>query len=914
MISCMAVLVACLSPAAADRDSERALEMDRVPGAMWRFEGEVGRRVDANLDQWLLRAPDANPGMLDMFRRRDREWPYAQIVPWAGEFAGKYLISGVQALSMTDDPRLRTHLDGFVAALCDTQAEDGYLGPFRKDERLLGHWDLWGHYHVMQGLLLWYDAVGDERALDTVLRAAELIAQRYGASGRRPIEAGAPECNLAIYHVMADLYRRTGDAAFAELIARIEADMAEAGDWLNAGAEGVPYYKLRRNGTRWESLHIVQGFVERFRQTGDARYRDAADNLWKSIRDFDRHPSGAFTTNEAASGTIYAAGAIETCCSVAWMALSVDVLRLTGDPRVADELELTFYNQVLAAQHPSGSWCTYDTPINGVRSPSYHQINFQWRPGAPELNCCSVNAPRGLGFLRDWAVMRKDGGVAVNFYGPGRCAVTLADGSALALRQETGYPVTPEIAIDVEAAPEQAFPIYLRIPAWSAETRVAVNGEPAGDVASGSYLALERSWRAGDRITLALDFAPRSWAGQLPSRYGTVALFRGPLLLAFDAGLNEIEPSELGRIDPDRVALRPVADRPDVPYPPMGLWEIDTDKGAVRVCDFASAGARGTEYAAWLPAANPKPPAVELTAPERGERGRPGPVALAWTAPAGDPGLRFDVEVARDEAFTDLAFERRDLADASGVVVPDGALAEGTYYWRVIARNDAHAAENAGGPGRLVFDVEAQPFLTVGPDGELAASELDGDPTPTAGRLADAAGLRPCADRRGVDGGALAFDGETSSLSYDIALFPARDYAFQAWIRPEDLPAESARQVCSAWCAGMDDPLRVTVEGDAISARMETAGRFYATPGAPIRAGEWVHVAAVKAGERLTLYVGGAAVAAATVPEQASTRSRRVGIGFNPLWSGGERFAGAIDAFSLVGRAYSAEELAAFAK
>ena len=45
--------------------------------------------------QWLLPAPHANPGMLEMFRDRDRK-PCADMVPWAGEFAGKYLTRAVQ--------------------------------------------------------------------------------------------------------------------------------------------------------------------------------------------------------------------------------------------------------------------------------------------------------------------------------------------------------------------------------------------------------------------------------------------------------------------------------------------------------------------------------------------------------------------------------------------------------------------------------------------------------------------------------------------------------------------------------------------------------------------------------------------------------------------------------------------------
>jgi len=40
--------------------------------ARFLFEGTMGERVKANLENWLLRAPVANPGMIEMFRLRDR--------------------------------------------------------------------------------------------------------------------------------------------------------------------------------------------------------------------------------------------------------------------------------------------------------------------------------------------------------------------------------------------------------------------------------------------------------------------------------------------------------------------------------------------------------------------------------------------------------------------------------------------------------------------------------------------------------------------------------------------------------------------------------------------------------------------------------------------------------------------------
>jgi len=89
------------------------LVFDALPAAKLDFQGPVGDRIKANVDNWLLRAPGANPGMLEMFRLRDRE-PVPQLVPWAGEFVGKYLISAVQALRMSDDPRLEQQVSEVV--------------------------------------------------------------------------------------------------------------------------------------------------------------------------------------------------------------------------------------------------------------------------------------------------------------------------------------------------------------------------------------------------------------------------------------------------------------------------------------------------------------------------------------------------------------------------------------------------------------------------------------------------------------------------------------------------------------------------------------------------------------------------------------------------------------------------------
>jgi hypothetical protein len=64
--------------------------------------GEIGRCLEAVTRQWILPAPHANPGMLEMFRQRDRK-PAHDLVPWTGAFAGKYLTHAVQVWRLARD-------------------------------------------------------------------------------------------------------------------------------------------------------------------------------------------------------------------------------------------------------------------------------------------------------------------------------------------------------------------------------------------------------------------------------------------------------------------------------------------------------------------------------------------------------------------------------------------------------------------------------------------------------------------------------------------------------------------------------------------------------------------------------------------------------------------------------------------
>jgi hypothetical protein len=190
----------------------------------------------------------------------------------------------------------------------------------------------------------------------------------------------------------------------------------------------------------------------------------------------------------------------------------------------------------------------------------------------------------------------------------------------------------------------------------------------------------------------------------------------------------------------------------------------------------------------------------------------------------------------------------------------------------------------------------------------IVEAELNGEGQPARGKLVAAKGIEPAVDRAGKAGGAVRFNGRDAKLQYAVEAFPDEEYSVCAWVRVEALAAKMYQQVFSAWAKAGDDPLRVCVMGDMLSARIE-AGRVYATPGVKIEAGRWMHVAAVKEGGELRLYVDGELRGKVGVPEVIASGAREVAIGANPKFAGDEYLDGEMDGFSLWGTALSGERV-----
>ena len=316
-------------------------------------------------------------------------------------------------------------------------------------------------------------------------------------------------------------------------------------------------------------------------------------------------------------------------------------------------------NGGLGAQHVSGRWWTYNTPMDGVREASAHTIVFQARAGTPELNCCSVNGPRVLGMLSEWAVMSTPRGLAVNSYLPGTFTVSTA-GQEVRLVLDRDYPIGDSQRVRIAKSGDAEWTLRLRIPAWSANTRVqaSFDGVP-GTAAAGSYLDIRRRWRAGDEVAFQFEFGLRAVAGANEAA-GKVSLYRGPLLLAWDQAQTAFDEEKLPAVNLSRLAEAragaPARSQSALESPAWLQVDVPTEQDhTLRLVDFASAGSAGTHYRSWLVASEPPPQPAFTLHPRDGERIRPGAVQFQWRAARSRMNLSYRVEISGDDGLLLLA-------------------------------------------------------------------------------------------------------------------------------------------------------------------------------------------------------------------------------------------------------------------
>lgn len=444
---------------------------------------------------------------------------------WYGEHAGKWLYAAAKAAGRSGDATLAARVRRVAAHLAGLQRADGYLGTYAPARRFMQPpprglrswdgapyrrtWDIWTHSYLVLGLLEVHRHFPDGALLAAARRIGDLC-------WRTLTEGGIDITDLGNHHGMSaavlldpavELFFATAELRYLELAQRIVRQAEDRAELrlLSAAASGADASEIG-TGKAYQLCWLLVGLAKLNRATGDpallASLRRVHDNVrahhltlgggpWGGVAHRSRevfNPAGFFSPE----------GYVETCSTFSWIQVNRELLDLTGEASFADEIERSAYNDLLGAQAPDGeNWCYYSFP-NGRR---VHTT--EWR-------CCKSSGAMALEELPGIAYRpRADGAIAVNLYGPGRASIATERAGRVALEQETRYPFAGDIRIRVNPERPARFPILLRIPGWAARAAVRVNGADTGvSATAGSFVTLDRDWRAADEISLQLPMPP----------------------------------------------------------------------------------------------------------------------------------------------------------------------------------------------------------------------------------------------------------------------------------------------------------------------------------------------------------------------------------------------------------------------
>ncbi|MCE5178434.1 MAG: glycoside hydrolase family 127 protein [Porphyromonadaceae bacterium] len=588
---------------------------DRLqPAQSTHLDGFVGEKLDLSYQNRVL-AQDADR-LVAPFRNR------TETNCWQSEFWGKWFTSAVLAYRYRPTAELKEKLDKAVDGLIATQTPDGYIGNYA-DQAHLEAWDIWGRKYCMLGLLAWYDLTGSDRALQSARREADYLIRELANRNVMLVKKGNHRGMAAssVLEPVCLLYSRTGDKRyldFAEEIVR-QWETADGPQLISKAGTDVSkrfpkpkgnWYGWEQGQKAYEMMSCYEGLLELYRLTGKEEYKQAVERTWQNIRDTEINVAGSGSAMECWFGgkemqTLPMLHYQETCVTVTWIKLGQQLLRLTGEAKYADAIEQAFYNALLGAMLPDGSdWAKY-SPLSGQRMEGSQQCDMG-------LNCCVASGPRGLFTFPLTAVMGMDNGVQVNFYAAGAYSLQTPGKQTVKLVQDTDYPVTGKISIRIELPKSEEMAIRLRIPEWSKQTALSVNGETLTGAASGQYTMIPRKWKTGDLIQLELDMHDRIVkTGAQPEH---LAIVHGPVVLARDSrfpGVSVdafISPVTGNDGYPD---LEPVVQKQQgvwMQFKAMFVPESYAEGGgqpvALDLCDYASAGntySKKSRFRAWFP-------------------------------------------------------------------------------------------------------------------------------------------------------------------------------------------------------------------------------------------------------------------------------------------------------------------------
>jgi DUF1680 family protein len=530
------MLVSCVLSAAAEPLTAVPFTDVRVEDSFWapRLETAREKTLPANI-KWC-----EDTGRISNFDKASGAVD--------GKFEGIYfndsdvykVIEGASyMLHAAPDPKLDAYLDGLIAKIAAAQQPDGYLNTYftlvepdkRWSELPVKH-ELYCAGHMFEAAVAHYRATGKRTFLDVACRFADYIDSVFGP-GKTYGVPGHEEIELAL----VKLYQATGQQRYLDL-AKFFIDergrtdhRASYGDYCQDHLPVRDQKEIAGHAVR--AMYLYSGVADVARLTGDQPLVDAMDRIWDDVVGRKMYITGGIGPSAKNEGFTVAydlpndSAYAETCASIGMALWNHRLNLLHADAKYADIVEQVAYNGLLSGLALDGEHFFYVNPL-ASRGAHHRQPWFG-------CACCPPNLVRWLPSLPGYVYAHGKSGLYVNLYVAGSGKVALERGD-VTVRQETQYPWDGAVKLTLGLANPSKLAVYLRVPGWCNEHRIAVNGETIEAPVEKGYARIDRKWANGDSIDLELAMPVRRVSSnpRVTSNVGRVALQRGPIVYCLE--------------------------------------------------------------------------------------------------------------------------------------------------------------------------------------------------------------------------------------------------------------------------------------------------------------------------------------------------------------------------------------------
>ena len=509
--------------------------------------GPLKRAQDLNAEYLLKLEPDR---MMAFYRKRAGLKPKAEgYGGWDGDgrnltghIAGHYLSAVSMMYAATGDQRFKDRVDYLVKEMKEVQDKngDGFLGALEGAREkfaevaagnirstffdLNGLWSPWYTLHkTYAGLRDAYRYTGNRTALELETKYAAWAEAILLKMNPEQIQQMLNTEFGGMNEVLADLYADTGDQRWLKLSHRFD--------------HKAVVDPLSRREDRLSGLHgntqvpKLLGVLMRYIYAGDKADGIAAEFFWDAVVNDHTYATGGHGKDEYFGPPDELSERIdgrtnESCNVYNMLKMTRQLFAVKPEMKYAEFEERALFNHVLGSIDPEDGRTCYMVPIGqGVR----HEYQDMFR----SFTCCVGSGMESHSLHGDGIYYESADRLWVNLYVPST-ANWKAAGVQFAM--DTDFPEGEKATLKLSMQRAKQFTLALRRPSWSeAGFEVRINGQLFKDVSGpGTYVALKRSWKTGDVVTVALPKSLRIEG--LADNKNRAALMWGPLVLAGDLG------------------------------------------------------------------------------------------------------------------------------------------------------------------------------------------------------------------------------------------------------------------------------------------------------------------------------------------------------------------------------------------